>query len=180
MKKCQVCQRDLLTKVTKCNNLICSKTCASFYTRWGHIIRRCTKPNHPRFHDYGGRGVGVCDSWMKFSSFRDDMFTSFIESTLVHGLLNTTIERVDNNRGYCRDNCIWETRTRQNQNRRKVQKQCSSEHIGVNWHAPSRRWVARITVYKNRLFLGAFKSEEDAATYYNVARQLFFTGTGIM
>lgn len=85
-----------------------SKT--NFYRRWKAIRSRCNNHNTWDYKYYGGRGIKVCKEWDLFENFYKDMFPSYKE-----GL---TIDRIDNNRGYYRENCRWVTKKQQCYNRR--------------------------------------------------------------
>jgi hypothetical protein len=78
---------------------------------WHSMKQRCLDVNHPAFHNYGGRGISVCDRWLEnFENFWQDM-----GSTWKKGL---ELDRVDNNRGYEPGNCRWVERKTNNRNRR--------------------------------------------------------------
>ena len=77
------------------------------------MLQRCLNPNNNRYEIYRGRGIKICDRWLEsFENFFEDM------GEKPEGL---TIERIDNNKGYCKENCKWATYTQQARNQR-VQK----------------------------------------------------------
>lgn len=86
----------------------CSKT--REFKIWLGIKARCNNPNVASFERYGGRGIKLCDRWNEFSNFLSDM-----------GICppQHSIERVDNDKGYSPDNCVWADRTAQNNNTRR-------------------------------------------------------------
>lgn len=80
------------------------------YTRWRSMLDRCTNKNHRHYGNYGGRGITVCDRWLKFESFRDDMantFSPYLE-----------LDRIDVNGPYRPDNCRWVNKHIQSRNKR--------------------------------------------------------------
>jgi hypothetical protein len=68
---------------------------------------RCTNVNNPRYKNYGGRGIKLNSNWYNFIGFRDDMYFIFFKAGLKFGFKNLTIERVNVNKGYCKDNCTF-------------------------------------------------------------------------
>lgn len=79
------------------------------YKAWDGMIQRCTNTNSPSYKDYGGRGVTVCERWLTFINFLEDM------GVKPDGL---EIDRIDNGRGYYKENCRWTDRTTNNRNTR--------------------------------------------------------------
>lgn len=79
------------------------------YRTWLNMKNRCLNPFGESFKDYGGRGITVCEKWMRFEGFLEDM------GNKPSGL---TLERKDNNKGYYKDNCKWATMAEQTINQR--------------------------------------------------------------
>lgn len=80
------------------------------YRTWCAMRTRCANPNNDRWHQYGGRGIRVCERWELFENFLADMGP---KPTPKH-----SIDRWPNNDGnYEPGNCRWATNAQQNAHR---------------------------------------------------------------
>lgn len=80
------------------------------YNSWANMIARCTNKNNKDFHYYGGRGITVCNEWRSnFSAFYD---------YLGEPPEGTTLDRIDNDKGYEPGNVRWAPHEVQQNNRR--------------------------------------------------------------
>jgi hypothetical protein len=79
------------------------------YHVWEAMLARCFNPRNANYPDYGGRGITVCERWLKFENFYADMGDP---------PLGRSIHRIDNDGNYEPENCEWATQSVQNANRR--------------------------------------------------------------
>lgn len=117
------------------------------YMVWESMIQRCYNVNFHQYKDYGGRGITVCDKWKTFEGFYEDM------GDRPEGM---TLERLDNSKCYCKENCKWATRKEQANNRRtnklitynnKTQTLAQwVDELGLNYDTVKRRLYRNWTV----------------------------------
>jgi hypothetical protein len=76
------------------------------YRLWNAMRQRCYNPNQASYCDYGARGITVCAEWRA-------SFLAFIQDMGMRPSGGMTLERKDNNLGYCKSNCEWADRAKQ-------------------------------------------------------------------
>jgi len=166
--KCQYCGKEFTsmlygirigeTKSCGCYNKIKSITHGlskhRFYDTWKNMMRRCYKEYSESYKNYGGRGIRVCDEWL------DDAtnFIKWAEETHIEGY---SLDRIDNDGNYEPSNCRWASNIVQALNQR-MNTRNTSGYVGIHYRERDTVWVSRINVNKNRIYIGSFKTKEEA------------------
>lgn len=120
------------------------------HTCWSNMLQRCRDKTNK---NYGGKGISVCDEWLKFENFHSWAKSSGYQDEL-------TIERINNSLGYNPDNCTWATRKQQSRNR-----------TIVNMAGPNKSFAevaeengVSTSVMNNRVSAGKWSHEKAATT----------------
>lgn len=137
------------------------------YGIWSAMIRRCYNTDHNSYHNYGGRGIVVCDRWKKsVENFIEDVSDIYVEGF--------DMDRIDTNGNYCLENVRWVPRSINLKNKRKVGG-VTSKYKGVSYHKTKEKWTAFIIDKEgNQVWLGRHFEEKDAAKLaYQTFKQHF-------
>lgn len=107
------------------------------YKVWESMKARCLRKSCAAYPRYGGRGITICDEWLRFEGFYKDM------GTRPPGM---SLDRVDNDGPYSKENCRWATRLEQQNNTRAVRR------LTLNGETKSiSQWAKALGVSRNRI-----------------------------
>lgn len=127
---------------------------------------RCTNRNLPCWPAYGGRGIGFSEDWLLFENFWRDMGPTYQD--------DLKLERVDNDKGYSKQNCKWASQREQCRNKR------DNHRIETEWgnltvtEASERSGVKPKRIFK-RIYLGwpTDRLFDEPSAHYAMMAQLF-------
>lgn len=120
--------------------------------------------NLPTTQPMGGRGIKVCEGWLDFKKFWQDMGERPAGKTL---------DRIDVDGNYCKENCRWVGSSIQTYNTRRRSDNTSGV-CGVYYHKAAGKWMASINAEGKTRYLGIFAEKGDAIEARRVAENLYF------
>lgn len=127
------------------------------YEAWRGMKRRCDNPEGKVYDRYGGRGISYNPKWNSFKNFLDDM------GECPSGL---SLDRIDNNGNYAKENCRWATASEQNYNQRLRSTNTSGRKgvyywkAGNKWRGQGRKDGKHVLLYSGPSFEDACKARE--------------------
>ena len=152
--------RNRNTKSCGCiNGIKHNLTNHRLYQTWNGMIQRCNNKNYTKYEYYGARGITICEEWLDINNFINDMYPSYKE-----GL---SIDRIDNNKGYSKDNCRWTDKSTQVRNTRRIQSNNTTGYRGVSFTKSRNTYQTSISVNNKRRHLGYFDNALEAAKAYD-------------
>ena len=144
-------------KIVSCGCLLNQEQHGDYNTRlyhiWEAMKQRCLNPNHPKFSDYGERGISICKPWLTYSNFKSWAIANGYTDIL-------TIDRIDNDKGYNPTNCRFTTKAVQAANSRSGRSN-QTGYFGVS--KDKEKFTVRIRVNGSRINLGTFTTALEAA-----------------
>lgn len=152
------CLRSGASKSCGCSSVVPPKSHGMSgtpdYKTWIGMIARCTDQNHKSYHNYGGRGISVCERWA-------NSIEMFIADMGPRPTQKHTIDRVDNDGNYEPGNCRWATTKEQGRNKRV--------NRYVTYRGESKcvaEWAEQFGIHKDAIYdrLSSGWSIEEALT----------------
>ncbi len=107
-----------------------------FYNVYLWMVKRCTNPQHTSYKNYWARWIRVLRK--SFEEFKDDMYESYLEHIEKYWKAQTSLDRIDNDGDYCKENCRWATMAEQRANQRK------SLYAVIDWEKYTTRDIAEM------------------------------------
>lgn len=145
-KKCKKCANG-----TRTGNLSHGMSNLPEYKIWKSMKQRCHNKKNKHYRIYGKRGIFVCSDWLEsFENFYKDMGK---KPSNKH-----SIDRIDNNKGYSKDNCRWATIIEQSHNKNLI------KYSGTKFK--SGKWESFIVINKKSYYLGRYKTRIEAYNVY--------------
>ena len=99
----------------------------AFYKKYRDIVSRCNNKNVPAYSNYWWRWIKCL--WTTFEEFRDDMYESYLEHCEKFWARQTTIDRINVDWDYCKENCRWATYKEQNETHKRWLKELTYKWI---------------------------------------------------
>lgn len=120
------------------------------YRTWEGIKKRCLQKNSKSFKNYGALGIKICNDWINnFEQFAIDMGE---KPTPQH-----SIDRINNDLGYSKENCRWANKWQQAWNHKT-----NNKDVGVCFDKSRNKWKASLKIDKKTVFQSRFKDYEQA------------------
>lgn len=133
------------------------------YYSWKRMKERCTPGYHESCY-YFDKGISVCQEWQ-------ESFTKFLED-MGERPDGTSLDRIDPEKGYSKDNCRWASYRLQSINRGMMSNNHSG-YKGVSWKKDRFQWYAHISIMGKKYNLGYHDNFWDAVRARNEAEEKY-------
>jgi hypothetical protein len=115
------------------------KKMSSEYVSWQRMIQRCQNLGYANYHNYGGKGITVCNKWK-------NSFVSFLEDMKEKPFKNAQLDRINTDGNYEPNNCRWVSCKENSRNRR--------DNLVIEWNDQKKtlsEWSEILNINKNTL-----------------------------
>jgi hypothetical protein len=115
-KSCGCFRSERITQLSYRHGHCSSLTRADGYSSYQQMKERCLNPEHKSYHNYGGRGIRICDRWLD----PQNGLENFLQDMGGRPSQEYSIERNCLDSDYCPENCRWATKKEQARNKRNT------------------------------------------------------------
>lgn len=123
------CKKCMYSLPERIKHWLCRKKLSqedlAFKRKYANMKNRCEKPNDISYYNYWWRWIKCL--WNSLKEFKDDMYDSYIDFVKIYWVENTSLDRIDSDWNYCKENCRWATRREQAMNRK------TNVYVTINW-----------------------------------------------
>lgn len=130
------------------------------------IKRRCNNPNDAAYPNYGGRWI-KCER-NNIEEFYNDMYPSYIDHIKEYGEEDTTIDRIDNDKNYCKENCRRATMKEQQNNRSNNKFYIINWEEFSIWQFAEKYWISRGTAARRLMQREKWNISFESLTRYGI------------
>lgn len=138
---CNQCNKNVFNQVLKTLSFIPEENYIYYYNRYKTFIRRAYDRGQKHYLDYGARGILVDVEWKGNSNINLETtakaFKLWLEWAFSFGEIKyLTLERIDNNQAYSKQNCEYIALENQGKNKRNSWNNTKGKSIykGVCWN----------------------------------------------
>lgn len=153
-KSCGCLSAEITSKREKVHGKYHTRT----YSAWASMVAR-GRGQGSNGHYYSERGIEVCERWLQVNGRG---FLNFLED-MGDCPAGISLDRIDNNQGYFKENCQWANQSQQSSNRRKG-KRNTSGRIGVMWRSDQELWRVSLKVQGVVHNIGNFHNFSEACS----------------
>lgn len=125
------------------------------YYVWTNMKQRCQNSRNPEYHNYGGRGIKVCDEWQTFQPFHEWA----VNSGYTVGGKDQSIDRINVNGNYEPSNCRWAT-FKEQQNNRRVSRKFNVFGVEMSLEQMAKLSGIHIASLRSRIYSKKMRPEE--------------------
>jgi hypothetical protein len=144
---CGCLHKETVTKHGECHTRL--------YNIHKGMLSRCYSKTSTGYARYGGNGILVADEWHDYNVFKKWALENNYDKSL-------TLDRIDNNRGYCPENCRWVNMTTQARNK-KLNYKNTTGYFGVFFQKHIQKYAAQVSINKKSIHIGTYTCPIDAA-----------------
>lgn len=142
-KSCGCYRKEITRNKSLKHGFSVNRTHDLFYKMWSQMKQRCDNSNNPDYHHYGGRGISHDPRWNDFLEFKKDMYFNYLVCKRTLKMEKPSLERIDVNGNYCKENCTFIEKRDQSKNQRQHKKFVGIDPDGNRFYGTNKADFAR-------------------------------------